>query len=298
MLRATIHLSLPVGLCAIGALYGVGLATLGSWSIHSSIPIGIACLLGVYGLAAGPLRERYDLGPAVEWEQWAAFVTGCAVLFLALTGPIHDLSDSYLFTAHMVQHLILVLLVPPLLLIGTPAWLVRVILRPRWLKQIVRTLGSALIAFLIFSFTLAIWHLPLLYNATLLRMETHILEHLLFIATAMIGWWPVLAPAKELRSQIAVQLIYLLLLPFPMKVIGIFITLSDTVLYPTYAIAPRIWGIDPLLDQQIGGIIMWVPAGLVFWITLAAHFFRWYAESQKQEGYETKIVPLTEERVT
>jgi putative membrane protein len=246
----------------------------------------------------GPLRERYDLGRTPEWEQWVAFVAGCAVLFLALTGPVHDLSDSYLFTAHMVQHLILVLLVPPLLLIGTPAWLVRAMLRPRWLKQIARTLGGAPIAFVVFSFTLAIWHLPQLYNATLLRVETHVLEHLLFIIAAMIGWWPVLAPARELRSQVAVQLIYLLLLPFPMKAIGIFITLSDSVLYPAYAIAPRIFGIDPLLDQQIGGIIMWVPAGLVFWITLGAHFFRWYAESEKQEDYEREAVSLTRERVS
>jgi putative membrane protein len=198
----------------------------------------------------------------------------------------------------MVQHLFVILLVPPLLLIGTPAELVRVLLRPRWRRRIAQTLGGAPIAFLIFNGTVAIWHLPLLYNAALLRTETHILEHLLFIATALIGWWPVLAPAREFRSQIAIQLVYLLLLPFPMKVIGMFITLSDRVLYPTYAIAPRVWGLDPLLDQQIGGIIMWVPAGLVFWITLAAHFFRWYAEGQKQDPREANVVSLTQERVS
>lgn len=267
-----------------------------TWSIHPSIPLGIAALLAAYAVAVGPLRRRYGWGAPVPWEQPIAFATGCGVLFVALTGPIHDLSDSYLFTVHMVQHLIITLLVPPLLLVGTPAWLVRA--APSWVQAAVRALGSAPAAFLLFNGMLAVWHLPALYNATLLRADTHVLEHLLFIATAVIGWWPILAPAHEYRAPMVVQMIYLLLVPFPMKVIGILITLSDRVLYPAYAIAPRVWGLDPLIDQQIGGMIMWVPAGFVFWIALAAHFFRWWEEARRQERGETNVIPLARERVT
>lgn len=268
-----------------------------SWSIHWSIPAGIGLLLFAYFLAIGPLRRRRGWGPPVPGEQVACFVTACAVLFVALTGPIHDLSDSYLFTVHMVQHLIITLLVPPMLLVGTPAWLVRTLLRPPWLQSAARTVGSAPAAFLIFSGTLAVWHLPVLYNSTLIQLEIHVLEHLLFIVTAVVGWWPILAPAQEYRPTMIVQMLYLLLIPFPMKVIGIMITLSDSVLYPAYAIAPRIWGMDALFDQQVGGMIMWVPAGFVFWIALAAHFFRWWEEARRQERGETNVVPLARERV-
>ena len=269
-----------------------------SWSVHPSIPIGIGLFVGLYALALGPVRRRYGWGPPLEWEQAAAFLTANAILFLALTGPVHDLSDNYLFTVHMVQHIIITLLVPPLLLVGTPAWLVRVLLKPQPLRMLARRIGSAPVAFIIFTGTLALWHLPPLYNSTLLRSDIHVMEHILFIATALIGWWPILAPAPEYRASMLVQMLYLLLVPFPMKLIGMLITLSDTILYPVYAIAPRIWGIDALTDQQIGGLIMWIPAGLVFWIALAAKFFRWYEESRRQERGETKILPLSRERVT
>jgi putative membrane protein len=275
----TIHPSLPTGLALMATFYLAGFLALGSWSVHPSIPIGIGVLLGLYAAAVGPLGRRYGWGPPVEQEQWIAFVAGCEVLFLALTGPIHDLSDSYLFSAHMVQHLFITLLVPPLLLIGTPDWLVRVLLRPAGLAWLAARIGSPPVAFAIFNGTLAAWHLPVLYNSTLLRLETHILEHLLFVVTACIGWWPVLAPAKELRARIEFQMIYLLLIPFPMKVIGMLITLSDSLLYPAYAIAPRIAGIGTLTDQRIGGLLMWVPAGFVFWLVLGVHFAAWYRES-------------------
>ena len=268
-----------------------------SWSVHPSIPIGVALLLGVYAALIGPLRPRLAWGPPVPPKKVAAFVSAVFILFLALTGPIHDLSDSYLFTVHMLQHLILTLVVPPLLLIGTPDWLVRRCLAPAPLGGLARTLGSAPVAYVIFNGMLAVWHLEPLYNMTLFRLDVHILQHLLFLAAAVIGWWPILAPAPEYRSSMIVQMLYLLFAPFPMKIVGILITMSDRVLYPAYAIAPRVFNLDPLTDQQIGGLIMWVPAGFVFWIALAAHFFRWYGESRRQDAGETKVVPLARERV-
>jgi putative membrane protein len=268
-----------------------------AWSIHPSIPVGLVVLLGLYALAIGPVRRRLDWGPPVPAEQVTAFCTAVVILFFALTGPIHDLSDSYLFTVHMLQHLIITLVVPPLLLLGLPAWLVRRLLAPAPVNRIARLVGSAPVAYVVFSGTIALWHLPVLYNSTLMRLDIHVLEHLLFIVTATIGWWPVLAPAREYRAPMIAQILYLLLVPFPLKAVGLLITLSDTVLYPAYAIAPRIWGLDPLADQRIGGLIMWVPAGFVFWVAFGAHFFRWFAEARRQDSGETNLVPLARERV-
>ena len=297
MPRSRIHPSLAIGLISMAVIYFVGDATFDGWSTHVSIPLGIGGLLAGYAACIGPWRARLGGSAPVPREQWLCFVTACLILFVSLTGPIHDISDSYLFSGHMVQHLLITLLVPPMLLIGTPDWLVRRALRPAPLARLERLLTTPLVAYLLFSGTVAVWHLPALYNSTLIRLEVHVAEHLLFIVTAVIGWWPVLAPARELRPKIAFQMVYLLLLPFPMKIVGMLITLSDSVLYPAYAIAPRIWGLDPLADQQIGGIMMWVPAGFVFWVTLAAHFFRWYGDSRSQDLGEINVVPLTRERV-
>jgi len=117
MRRALPHPSLVVGLALMGAIWASGYTALGEWSVHPSIPFGVGALLALYALAVGPLREARDLGPPVPFEQWLSFVTGAVVLFVALTGPVHDLSDSYLFSAHMIQHLMITLLAPPLLLI-------------------------------------------------------------------------------------------------------------------------------------------------------------------------------------
>ncbi len=268
------------------------------WSVHWTIPAGIAVFVGAYLLAIGPLRRRLALGPPVRWEQVAAFLSGNVILFLATTGPMHDLSDSYLFSVHMVQHVLIGLIAPPLWLVGTPDWLVRFLLRPAPLRRIALTVGSAPVAFVLFNLLLAIWHLPFFYNAGLIRVEIHALQHLLFIAASLAAWWPVLAPAHEFRGSMVVQLIYLLVVAFPMKAISILLLFSDSVAYPVYAIAPRVWEIDPLADQGIAGLIMLIPAGMIFFVVLGAHFFRWYEEARRQERGEAKVVPLTRERLT
>jgi putative membrane protein len=268
------------------------------WSMHWTIPTGIALAVAAYGFAIGPLRRRLELGPPVPFEKVFAFLSGHAILFLATTGPMHDLSDSYLLSVHMLQHVLIGLVAPPLWLVGTPAWLVRFLLRPPALRRLALTLGSAPVAFLFFNGMLALWHLPPIYNSGLLRVEIHASQHLLFIATSLAVWWPVLAPAHEFRGSMVVQFVYLLVVTFPMKAIAILLLFADQVIYPVYAIAPRIWGIDPMVDQGIAGLIMLIPAGMIFFVALGVHFFRWYDEARQQEQGRIKVVPLTRERAT
>lgn len=253
-----------------------------SWSIHPSIPLGLGIVALAYALGVGPLRRRYGWADRVEEVQVVTFGFGLLAFFLALTGPIHDLSDSFLFSAHMVQHLIVTLVAPPLLLLGTPGWLLRPLLRPPMVYKTVRFLTRAPIAFLIFNLTLALWHVPTLYNATLLRLGLHIFEHLLFIGTAFIVWWPVLAPLQEMRLRPPMQVLYLILLTLPMKGLGALLTLADDLLYPAYALAPRVFGISPFEDQRLGGLLMWVPAGMILWGAAAIVFFRWWFEEERR----------------
>ena len=254
-----------------------------SWNVHLSIPIGLGLVAIAYAIGIGPIRRRFRLATAVEPLDVITFGTALVILFLVLTGPIHDLSDSYLFSAHMVQHLIITLVVPPLLLAGTPEWLIRPLVRPPAVYAAVRFLSRAPVAFVIFTLTLGLWHLPAFYNATLLLIEVHIFEHLLFIGTAIVMWLPLLSPLPELRLRPPAQVFYLILLTLPLKGIGALLTLADDLLYPAYALAPRVFGLGPFEDQRLGGLLMWVPAGFILWGAAGIVFFRWW---KTEEGPE------------
>src|SRR5581483_7886336 len=117
--------------------------------------------------------------------------------------------------------------------------------------------------FAIFNVVLAGWHLPPLYNYALAHHPMHIVQHLMFLAAAVIMWWPVLSPLPELpRLSYPGQMLYLFLLSIPMAIVAVYICYADMVLYPMYASAPRVWGITPMQDQMAGGLIMWIPGGL------------------------------------
>jgi putative membrane protein len=261
------------------------------WSVHPSIPIGLGILALIYTLGIMRIGRRDGAVPRIDRLQTATFALGLVIFFLALTGPIHDLSDSYLFSAHMVQHLIVTLVAPPLTLLGTPEWLMRPLLRPPAVRKIVRFVTRGPVAFVLFSGTLAVWHLPALYNATLLLLEVHIFEHVLFITTAFIAWWPVLSPIREMRLRPPLQLLYLILLTLPMKGLGALLTLSDELLFPAYALAPRVFGIDVFEDQRIGGLLMWVPAGFILWGAAAIVFFRWWLSEERGASGASRPVP-------
>src|SRR2546423_15063758 len=144
---------------ALALLHPVANLSWWRWSIHPSTVIGIAALGTLYIWAERALHARTTIA------QRSFFFTGLLVMFASLNGPIHDLSDDYLFSAHMVQHLLLTLAVPPLLLAGTPGWLLRPVLSRKYVAPIVRRLTRAPMAFVIFNLTIAVWHLPPFYNA-------------------------------------------------------------------------------------------------------------------------------------
>ena len=259
------------------------------WHFHPDIILGVLLLESIYLLGVGPLRRRYSWGVPVENRQVVLFSMGVLVLFVTLTSPIHHLSDNFLFSAHMVQHLLLILVTPPLLLAGTPGWLLRPLVGSPWVLTAGRFLTHPVIAFSLFSFVLSVWHLPGLYDLTLRNEGAHIAEHLLFIATAVIMWWPVLSPLPELpRASYPVQMLYLFLLSLPPGFIGAAITFSKEILYPWYGTVPRLWGISALADQQIGGLIMKVPGALTFLGALTVVFFAWFNHEERGEGEVAK----------
>jgi len=148
-----------------------------------------------------------------------------------------------------------------------------------------------LVAGALFSVPITLWHFPQFYEAALQHHPLHIVQHLVFLVTAVIMWWPVLSPLPELpRASYGTQLLYLFALGLPMSLAGALITLADGVLYPFYVSAPRVWGLTPAADQQLGGLFMWVVGTIYLWVAASVVWFRWSA--REESGDVEGAVPL------
>jgi putative membrane protein len=252
------------------------------FTVHWSTVAGLLALWLLYQWRAAVHRAR-DPRQRASLGQHLSFTAGLVAMFLALNGPLHDISDYYLFSGHMVQHLALTIISPPLLLLGVPGWMLRPALQSRAVAAVARTITTPRAAFAAFNLILAAWHLPPLYNAAMFFHEVHIIQHLMFLAGAVIMWWPMLSPLPELpRLSYPGQMLYSFVMTLPMTVISIFIVYADHVLYPAYASAPRLWGLSPLEDQRLGGLIMWIPGGLFFYLITSVIFLRW-VQSQRDD---------------
>src|ERR687892_88614 len=250
-----------------------------SWTLGSIHPeVVLAC-----GLAAAAWAWAWrEGGRRPRPGQAARFVGSLLAVLLALNGPLHDLSDGYLFSAHMVQHLVLTLVVPPLLLTGLPGWMVDALLQPALARRVpgllVRAVTRPLPAFAVYAAALVGWHLPGPTNIALEVHGWHVVEHLMLLVTATLGWWPILSPSRLAPPlPYAAQLLYLFVFGMPMTVVAAMITGAEQVLYPFYEAAPRIADLTPLADQRLGGVIMWVPSGLIPLAAFTIVFFRWVA---------------------
>jgi putative membrane protein len=148
-------------------------------------------------------------------------------------------------------------------------------------------------AFTVFNVVLAAWHLPPLYNLAMANHGVHIVEHLMFLVSATLMWWPLTSQMPELpRLAYPGQMLYCFLMTIPMSIVAFCITLADHLLYPAYAAAPRMWGITPMVDQAAGGLIMWVPGTLFFLIVLSVVFFKWVgADSDSAAGAQVDWRP-------
>ncbi len=257
---------------------------LGDPHIHWDILAQLLLLQGAYLLAIGPLRRRFVYVELVKPQrrQTALFTLGVFVIFLAEGTPIHEVSEQFLFSAHMVQHLLLTTLAVPLLLLGTPAWLVRPLLGHPLLAWMLRWATRPVIAIVLFNGTLAVWHLPQLYDWTLWDHNAHVLEHVMFMLGAVFLWWPILSPLPEVpRLSYPLQMLYLFVQSLVPAVIASVITFSDRVLYPTYNAAPRITYLTPLADQQMAGLIMKTVGTFALWGVATVVFFVWFNREER-----------------
>jgi putative membrane protein len=269
-------------------LHAAARIALTEFTVHPSTVIGLLALGALYHWRAAQAPAAEAAGalsaedrPSPSAGQRATFYGALGLIFLSLNGWLHDLSDYYLFSAHMVQHLMLTLVAPPLLVMGTPGWMLRPALRWPGVGAVARRVTRPALAFVIFNVVLTVWHLPPLYDLAMRHHGIHIVQHLCFMTASVLMWWPILSPLPELpRLAYPGQMLYLFLMSIPMSLVAVCIGYADHALYPAYASAPRLWGISPLQDQLIGALIMWIPGGFFFFAIISVVFFKWQQQDE------------------
>lgn len=248
-----------------------------SWHPHPEAWIIAATLAYGYLWMVKRQAKAVPFTPAATKKQKTLFLSGCVVLLVSAEWPIHDLAEGYLYSVHMVQHLLFTLLAAPLLLAGTPAWMMRRLL-PGKLLNLTRWLAKPLIALVVANTVLVLTHWPALVNASIGNELLHFSLHVLVMASAVVMWLPVLSPLIEVpKLSRPAQCGYLFLQSLVPTVPASFLTFGDAPLYSAYAMFPHPFGIDTLSDQRTAGLIMKIVGGAVLWGVISIIWFAWMA---------------------
>lgn len=247
------------------------------WEIHPTVVAGCAGLLLWY-FFTGTQSMRRSM----------CFIAGVLVLCLSLVSPLDPLGDTYLFSAHMVQHLLLILIVPPLLLLGLSLQRVSVWLLNPQVRQAASFLGNPVVAWCSNIGMMLAWHLPALYNAANASVAIHVTEHLCFLVTGCMFWWPVVTPMESERMHPGRAMLYLFGAAAVSTALGILITFLPVGHYEPYLNPPDElgalhlirdqWGISAAEDQKLAGLLMWVPGCTIYFLAMLVELGRWFSQ--------------------
>ena len=236
----------------------------------------------------GAIATDDDVSPWLPNPRWRPllFFSGLLITFIALQSPIDRGGDLYLFSMHMVQHMLLMMVAPPLLLLGIAG--ARPV--PRERHTMLRTIWWAMTrpwpAVAIFNAVLLFWHIPALYDTTLTTVPVHIIEHLSFIGAGILLWWAVVDPIRDERTVTISSLTKIAALSIagiPPTILGIVFELAPAAIYSFYVQAPRLWGLSALTDQQYGGVIMLGVGNIVYFIAIIVVFMRLFTDPGRDE---------------
>jgi len=246
------------------------------WTWYPSVVIGFSAWTLLYVFA---VRRGKPTQPA----QQIAFHVGTLIGLVALVSPLDELGDEYLFSAHMIQHLLLIFGTAPLWLIGTPGWLVDRIV-PQGMNKLIKWLTNPMSAFAALVCVMWFWHIPAIYEMAQESEAIHIFEHLTYIGSALIGWWPVMGASSSRISkpEPPARMLYLFLLAVPCTVLAAILTFSQSPLYEFYVTASHPFGLTALEDQHLGGLLMWLPTHMFLLLALSITFFKWFQDSDRQ----------------
>lgn len=276
-----------------------------TWTFEPGVVVGIALLALWYAYGVRSLWRSAGRGRGVGAAQIAAFVAGLLTLVVALISPLDAMGDM-LFSAHMVQHLLLILVAAPLLVLGKPLlplmWAMPAGTRPRgarwWhraraARAAIRTLTSPGVAWTLHIGDLLFWHIRGPYDWTLRNESIHALEHATFVGTAVLFWWAVLQPSGRRRLSYGMSVLYVSAAGLVMSALGAVLTFAPSPWYVGYLTTTAAWNLTPLQDQQLGGLIMWIPASVVYLGAACWFFVQWIGpDSPNATGQHPHDLPL------
>lgn len=266
---------------------------LSAWGLSDPVVL-VALPLSAWLYARGVRRLWKSSGPGTAIKRWeaACFIAGWLWLFVALVSPIHPWG-RVLFSVHMTQHEILMLLGAPLLVLGKP--LVAFLLalpprgaralaqwgnRPGW-RRIWSSISAPFGAFAIHAVALWVWHIPSWFEATIHSEWVHAVQHSSFFFTAVLFWWA-LMHGRRAALNYGLAVLYLFLTALHSGFLGALLTFTRRTWYPAYTHTTQSWGLTPLEDQQLGGLIMWIPAGAIYIFAALVLFVGWMRESERR----------------
>ena len=260
-----------------------------AWRLDPIPLIGVVMAAAAFLWAVRQVAGRHPANPPRPWRT-AAFLAGLAAIAVALCSPI-EAYEGQLFSVHMVQHMLLELVAAPLLLLGAPVTLaLRIASAPNrrrllWIlhSRPVAVLTFPLLAWVLFAAVNWGWHFSSLYDQALENPPLHYLQHATFLLTALLFWWPVIgADPGRWRLPYPVRLFYLFLAMPQNSFLGVALMSAPAVLYHHYATNIRDWGLAPLADQNLGGILMWVFGDVVFLLAMGAVVAAWVRHEDRR----------------
>lgn len=255
------------------------------WHTEPALLIGILLTVWTYLVLAGPLRDSIDRSAGFPRRETYWFFAGVVIFYIAVGSPLDAMGESFLFSAHMVQHNLLMYVVALITVLALPAWMTDGLLAKSPIATTVAEfLVRPLVAGFIFTFTFCIWHFPALYELALHNKVAHMVEHLTMLGASVLAFWPILSRSHTLpRMQWGAQILYIFVLMVAQIPLFGILTFSSEVLYPTYGLAPRISPLDPLGDQVLGGLLMKVANMVLSLGLIGRAFYRWSLDNEKAE---------------
>jgi putative membrane protein len=261
-----------------------------AFEAHPEVWVLIAGIvgLGVYATRSiGPLVVPEGT-PVVTGAQKRYFFVGVLLLWIAADYPMHDIAEDYLYSVHMFQHLLIAFIVPPLLLLAMPEWLARLlVLDGGATSRVLRVLTKPVVAGIVFNVFQVLTHWSAVVNTSAENGPFHYMIHLGVFFSALLMWFPVLGPLKEVQMSEPGKLVYLFLMSIVPTVPAGWLTFAEGVVYDAYDNDTNLWGINPTDDQQLAGAIMKVVGGFYLWGMIAIRFFR-HTARLRQEDLESR----------
>lgn len=257
-----------------------------AWQPHVEVWLLVAALAAAYAVAVmrvGPRHAAPGKAPVTRLQA-VSFGLGVAAIWVAASWPIHDIAERYNYSVHMVQHLVLSMVAAPLLLLGTPAWMLRAILRPpSHLFRAVRFCARFLPALIIFNLVLVFTHWPAIVDASLQNGFLHFSVHTLIFVTSLIVWLPVVSGLPEIpRLSPLPRMLFLFAQSIVPTIPASFLTFGSSPLYKFYEHVPHLWGLSTVDDQRLAGLIMKIGGAVLLWLIIAVIFFRWAGEEDRR----------------